>query len=179
MLEWLNQLAQYLGRLFPRLLIVEVREGFVKYVRGARAVELKPGLHWYWPITTAVDSYPVVRQTDQLLAQTIESKDGVTFVAQGIVVYDVPDVLKLLTLCQHAIKLVQDISATEVHAVLCQFTWSELKREQEKGTLDTKLKNAVRKPLEEYGVRVIKCMLTDLARVRVLKHLLQTQKEPE
>lgn len=179
MFEWLNKLYEIIAQFFPKWVIFDPREGGVKFVKG-RPVELKPGrIHWYWPVTTTIDQYPVVRQTDQLIAQTMETTDGITFVAQGIVVYDVPNVVKLLTECQHSVKLIQDISATEVHAVLCEFTWADLKQEQRKGTLDTKLKNALKKPLEEYGVRVIKCMLTDLARVRVTKHLMQTQKEPE
>jgi len=55
--------------------------------------------------------------------------------------------------------------------------WSPLKLEQQKGTLDTKLKNAAQRELSDYGVRVLKLMLTDLAPCRVLKLSQSTSQE--
>jgi hypothetical protein len=56
-------------------------------------------------------------------------------------------------------------------------TMEQLKIEQRRGTLDTKLKNTTQKALNDYGVNVIKVMLTDLAPARVLKLMQSTSQE--
>jgi hypothetical protein len=84
-------------------------------------------------------------------------------------VYSVPDLLTLLTTTHDPATAVKDLTLTALHDVCCNMTWEELKAEQRKGTLDTKLKNATQRALDDYGVRVVKVMLTDLAPARVLK----------
>jgi antitoxin component of RelBE/YafQ-DinJ toxin-antitoxin module len=49
-----------------------------------------------------------------------------------------------------------------------------LKEKSRKGTLDTALKNEAKAALEEYGVKVVKVMLTDMAPARVLR-IVQTE----
>lgn len=178
-LAWIGQLADFVGRFFPRWIILDPRSGGVKYVRGSRVVKLGPGIHWYWPLVTTYDTYPTVRQTDNMVTQTIVTKDDKTVAVGGMIVYDVPDVEKLLTTVHHAIRAIQDIALTAVHDVCCNMSWDELKSEQRKGTLDTKLRKAAEKQLSEYGVRVIKCMLTDLAQTRVLKVIQSVNKDDQ
>jgi len=73
---------------------------------------------------------------------------------------------------------VKDIALSAVHDVCCRMSWHDLKDEQRRGTLDTKLKNEAKKSLEDYGVRVLKTMLTDLAPCRVVK-LIQSMSKGE
>jgi regulator of protease activity HflC (stomatin/prohibitin superfamily) len=167
--EWLNKLVDWFAQFFPRWVIFDPREAGVKFVRGKPKLMAAGQVHFYWPATTTIDQYPTVRQSDNLASQTIESKDGVTFTVGGVLIYDVPDVLKLLTTCHSAVKLVSDIALSGIHDVCCKMTWEELKEEQRRSTLDTKLKNSMKKDLEDYGIRLHKCMLTDLAKTRVLK----------
>jgi regulator of protease activity HflC (stomatin/prohibitin superfamily) len=178
-LAWIGQLAEWIGKFFPRWIILDPRVSGVKYVRGKRVVKLGPGIHWYWPLITTYDTYPTVRQTDNLVSQTLVTTDDQTVIVDGMIVYDVTDVEKLLTTVHHAVRAIQDISLTAVHDVCCNMTWQELKNEQRKGTLDTKLRNAAQKQLADYGVRVIKCMLTDLSnKVRVLRVVQSINKDP-
>jgi hypothetical protein len=58
-------------------------------------------------------------------------------------------------------------------------TLDDLHAEQRRGTLDTKLKNAAKKQLEDYGVRVMKVQLTDLAESRVLRLVQSMSKDEE
>lgn len=170
---------EWFGRFVPRWIILDPREGGVKFVRGARVVKLGPGIHWYWPLVTTYDTYPTVRQADNLPTQVFTTKDDITIAVGGLLVYDVNDVEKLLTTCHNAIRTVQDITLTAVHDVCANLTWDELKDKQRRGTLDTQLKNAAQKQLGEYGVRVIKCMLTDLAKTRVLKVIQSVNKDDQ
>jgi regulator of protease activity HflC (stomatin/prohibitin superfamily) len=178
-LAWVGQIADWIGRFFPRWVILDPREGGVKYVRGVVVTALGPGIHWYWPLLTTIDTYPTVRQADNLPTQVFTTIDDVTIAVGGLLVYDVTDVEKLLTTCHSAIRVVQDISLTAVHDVCANLTWEELKDKQRRGTLDTALKNAAQKQLADYGVRVIKCMLTDLAKTRVLKVIQSVNKDSE
>lgn len=177
-LAWIGQIAEWVGKLIPRLMILDTTEGAVKYVRGSRPVFCGPGLHWYWPIVTTWSPSATARQADRLQAQTIVTTDDKTIVVAAIIVYTVTDLLTLLTTTYHAQTCVADITLTSVHDVCCQMSWEELKAEQRRGTLDTKLKNAAQRQLREYGVNVVKVMLTDLAPARVLK-LLQSMSQQE
>jgi regulator of protease activity HflC (stomatin/prohibitin superfamily) len=149
----------------------------VKFKHGNQPVRCSPGIHWYWPWTTTFESYPTARQADRLQAQTIVTTDDRVIAVSGVVVYRVDDVMPLLTENYQASTTIKDICLTAVHEVVCKMTWEELKTEQRKGTLDTKLKNAAKDALFEYGVRVIKLMLIDLAPCRVLKLIQSTSTE--
>jgi regulator of protease activity HflC (stomatin/prohibitin superfamily) len=174
---WLGQIFEWLGKWVPRWVILDVTEGAVKYVGGKKAKYCGPGIHWYWPVTTTWFSYPIVRQADRLQTQTIVTVDDKTIVVGGLIVYSVSDLLKLLTTTHDPAIAVKDLALTAIHDVCCWMTWEELKVEQRKGTLDTKLKNATQRALDDYGVKVIKVMLTDLAPARVLKLMQSTSNQ--
>lgn len=166
---WIGQIIEWFGKFLPRWVILDTTEGAVKFVKGKHPKALGPGIHWYWPVCTTLQEYPTARQADNLRTQTIVTRDDRVVAVGGMLVYDVVDIQKLLAYTHNAATTVTDIALTAVHDVCCQMSWEELKDEQRRGTLDTKLKNTTQRALNEYGVRVIKTMLTDLAPCRVLK----------
>lgn len=168
-LGWIGQIFEWFGKFVPRWEIVEPQVQGVKYVKGAKVVICEPGIHWWWPVTTKWETHQVVRQADELQSQTIVTVDDKTIAVSGLLVYRITDLATLVTNAYAPMELVQDIALTAVHDVCCSMTWEELKGEQRKGTLDTKLRNAAKAQLKEYGVDVVKCMLTDLAPARVIK----------
>lgn len=174
---WFGQLVDWFGKFVPRWVILDTTEGAVKYVRGAHPVALAPGIHWYWPLITTLNTYPTARQADRLPTQTITTADGKTVILGAMVVYRVTNILTLLSQNHSATGTIRDIAMTAVHDVCCRMTWAELQDEQRRNTLDTKLKNKTRDALEEYGVAVVKVMLIDLALVRVLRISQSTSQE--
>lgn len=168
-LAWIGQLIDWVGRFVPRWVILDTTEGAVKYIRGSKVVALGAGIHWYWPLVTTWQTYPTARQADDLRSQTIVTMDDKTIIVGGMLVYEVKDIEKLLAHTHNPATTVTDIALTAVHDVCCRHTWEELKAGQRKGTLDTKLKNTAQDALSDYGVKVVKCMLTDLAPTRVIK----------
>lgn len=169
-LEWISQIAEWVGRFIPRLVILDVRSAGVKFIRGGKVKVCPPGgLYVYWPLVTTLDTYPVVRQVDDLRTQTIVTVDDKVISIGGMIVYEIHSIELLLTRVHSVERTINDITLTSIHDVCCKMTWEELKQEQRRGTLDTKLKNAARSDLSEYGVLVQKVMLTDLAPCRVLK----------
>jgi len=174
---WIGQIFDWFGKFIPRWIIINPTEGGVKYVRGRDVKVLASGIHWYWPAVTEIDTYPTARQADRLQTQTMCTADDKTIIVGGLLVYRVEDVGKLLPTTFEPSIAIKDIALTAVHDVCCRMDWSPLKLEQQKGTLDTKLKNAAQRELSDYGVRVLKLMLTDLAPCRVLKLSQSTSQE--
>jgi regulator of protease activity HflC (stomatin/prohibitin superfamily) len=168
-LAWIGHIAEWIGQWFPRWKVLDTTEGAIKYVRGIPKLCLPGRVHWYWPVTTLWQPYPTARQTDRLETQTMETKDGKTFIVAGTITYCVPDLMALVTTTHSPAATVVELSASAVHDICCDFDWETLQREQRLGTLKTKLKNEAQKQLKDYGVTVIKLQLTNLARARVLK----------
>lgn len=176
-LAWIGQIAAWVGQWIPRWIIMPVTHGGVKYVRGARVVTMGPGVHFYWPATTTIDNYPTATQTDNLPSQTIETEDDVSITVGGMVTYSVHDVAALLSQTHSGQKRIQAMTLAAIHRECCRMTWADLKREQRKGTLDTKLRNAAQKHLGDFGVTIEACQLTDLAKTRVYRVINSTQQD--
>lgn len=190
---WIGWIFEWLGKFFPRWQVLDTTEGGVKfqgfmlprrlrvrfggYDGDMRVTLCEPGLHWWWPATTRLEVYPTARQADNLPTQMMVTTDGKVVAVSGMLVYRVADLLKLFPTTYSAVRLVQDITLTAVHDVCCEMSWETLQSEQRSGKLNTKLKNAVKKQLEEYGIEVIKCMLTDLAPGRIYRMINSTQQD--
>jgi regulator of protease activity HflC (stomatin/prohibitin superfamily) len=167
---WIGYIVEWIGRWLPRIVILDVRVAGVKFIRGGK-VKVCPagGLYFYWPIITTFDTYTVVRQVDDLKTQTFVTRDDKVISVGGMIVYSIHNIEWVLTRVHSPERTINDITLTCIHDVCCKMDWETLKSEQRAGTLDTKLKNAAKNDLFDYGVRVEKVMLTDLAPCRVLK----------
>jgi regulator of protease activity HflC (stomatin/prohibitin superfamily) len=167
--EWIGKLVEWLGAFIPRWVILDTCIGAVKYKRGVPMFCAPGGVWWYWPVTTLWQEYPMARQTDRLESQTIESKDGKTFIVAGTITYMVTDLLALLTTTHNATTNTRELAASAVHDICCDYDYAELQVKNQKGTLKTELKNEAQKQLGAYGVTVLKLQITSLARCRVYK----------
>lgn len=199
---WVGQIADWIGQWIPRRSILDTTEGAIKYtgfflparmrVRvgkflrlkcfagydgDLKVTECKAGIHWYWPASSTWAMYPTARQTDRLETQTMESKDGKTFLVGGTLTYKVKELIKLLPENHSPVTSTIDVAMTALHDVCCTLDWTELQEEQRKGTLKTKLRKAAQKDLEEIGIEVIRLKLNSLARCRVLKVSQSTSSE--
>lgn len=186
-LAWIGQIVEWVGKFIPRFTLLDSTAGAVKFEGfflppwlrkfkdPMRVTVLGPGLHWYWPATTSFQAYPTALQTDDLPSQTIETADGVTITVSGMITYRITDLGKLLPQTHSAYKLIQVLTLAAVHSTVCKLTKEQLSTEQRKGTLNTKLRNAVQKTLTDYGVDVEDCMLTDHAKSKVFRLIQSTQ----
>lgn len=68
-LAWLNELMLWLGKWFPRLMLVRAGSVAVIFHRGGRIREGLPGLYCYWPITTDLVVVSTRRRTNEIAAQ--------------------------------------------------------------------------------------------------------------
>lgn len=186
-LGWIGQLIEWVGRFFPRWTVLDKTQGavksegfflparFRKFKDDVRVTVLGPGLHWWWPATTVMEAYPIAFQTDNLPSQTIETTDNISVTVGGMISYRVSDLGKLLPRCHSAVKAIQTVTLPAIHQIVCRMTWQQLKEEQRKGTLNTKLRNATQKRLAEFGIEVDEVALTDLVKARAYRLIQSTQ----
>lgn len=144
----------------PRLGHVPKGRRAVKFVRG-RTVEVGPGLHLYWPITTAFTTYPVVRQVLDVPAQTLTTKDGRTVVAGGLVVFSIDDLTVFLVENYEAEDSVSELAQAGIRKAIVSKTFEEV--QGGRADLDNKLTTEAQKVLKTLGVTVEFMRLTDFA----------------
>jgi len=173
---WIGQLAEWIGAFFPRLKIVRVTHGAIKFVKGKKIVVVPPGLAVYWPLITDWVDYPIARQGEELREQTLVTTDNKSIVVGGMLIYEVTDLSKLVGETYFPQQTVKDIALTSVHDVCCQLSMPDLMDMQRNGKLDKKLKSEAHAALAPYGVRVLKLMLTDLSPCRVYRMVNTTSK---
>lgn len=166
---WVGQTFEWLGKFFPRWVILDTTQAAVKFVKGQPKFCEAGRIHWYWPVTTIWNDYPVANQVDRLETQTIESKDGVSFIASGTLRYEVTDLMLLVPRLENPMRAIAETASTALMDVLCNYEWKDLLEVNRRGTLKTQLKNAAQRELEEYGIKVTRFKLNSLAKSRVFK----------
>jgi regulator of protease activity HflC (stomatin/prohibitin superfamily) len=176
-LAWIGHLAEWFGRLLPRWIILNTTEGAVKFVGGSRPVPLGPGIHWYWPARTEIKSWVVARQSVNLPAQTITTKDGKVIAVGGVIIFRIEDALELIAHVYNPDETIRDLAAGVIHDVCSQSEWGELQMAIQSGALNRELRRGMRKKLTPFGVRVLASTLTDFAPCRVLKVLQSTSQD--
>jgi hypothetical protein len=68
-LAWLNELMIWLGKWFPRLVLVKSTHIGVKFGRKGAVASLPQGLYCYWPITTEITLVGITRRTSEIACQ--------------------------------------------------------------------------------------------------------------
>jgi len=168
-LGWISAVADWVGQFIPRWVIVPTTHAAIKFVKGSTVVKLGAGLHFYWPLTTQFVIHPVVRQANDLRAQTIVTTDHRTAVVAGLIVFEVADAEKLLAQTFDPDETIRDVAVSAIHDVCIQYAWPDLHASARSGALDRQLLKEARRHLDRYGVRVLKMTLTDMAPCRVYR----------
>jgi len=167
---WIGQIMEWLGRWIPQIQIVRATHGGVKFVRGRKVKEMKPGMHIYWPLTTEVSILPTARQTHNLVTQVMMTKDRKQVVVGGVIIYTITNIVDALSENWDVSDTISDITQTALMAVVTAWTFDEL-ISKITTDLEKELTSATRERLRPYGVKVHKCALTDFSTCRVLKLL--------
>lgn len=167
---WIGHFVEWFGQWIPRWQVLEPSLAGVKFIEGGKRVTAQiGGIVYWWPARTKLSIYPVARQANDLRAQTILTRDSKTFVVGGMIVYEVEDVVKLLSQTYDPDDSIRDIALSVIHDVCVQHDSTTLLDAVRSGTLDKDLLHEARKGLTPYGVKVRKMTLTDLAPCRVLR----------
>jgi regulator of protease activity HflC (stomatin/prohibitin superfamily) len=167
-LAWIGELVNWFGQFIPRFQIVPPTHAAIRYNSRTRHTQsLADGWHWFWPVLHHFHFYPVKRQTIDLRPQKLTTKDNITVIAGSLITYEIVDIEAILAHTWDAEETTRDAALRAASRVVPALEWEELKEEQRKGTIDTKLKHQAQKALEPYGVKVLEMSLTDLAKTKV------------
>jgi hypothetical protein len=102
-LAWLNDLMLWLGKWFPRLVLVKATHVGVKYSRAGRVVALAPGLYCYWPITSDVTLVSTRRRTTEIAGQLLDEE-----IVSITIAYTITEPVRTVTWCDDVFSLLDD-----------------------------------------------------------------------
>jgi len=180
-LGWIGAIAEWLGKFFPRWIVLEPTQAAVKVTawewrRLINRGDVKPtisakecGIVFWWPAVTVLTVYPVARQANNLQAQTIVTKDNKTFAVAGMIVFHIHDPLTLITTVFDPDDTIRDIALSAIHDACIQHDSESLLETARSGKLDREMRSESYKQLKRYGVTVEKVTLTDLSPCRVYR----------
>jgi len=160
----MNWLAEIIGSLLswlPRLELVKTTHRGVRHGRR-RAKLLEPGLHWWVPLIHEIQTAPVRRQTINLKPQTVQCKARAVTVS-GTLTFEIVDVTKALLEVWDFDQTAADVAQVAIAEELSGRTVQALVEELSSGELSRKLGSKCRRALRGFGLRVLRCGLSDLS----------------
>jgi len=167
---WLGEIMNWVGKWFPRLLIVRSTHAGVRFRHGKVPRPLMPGLRLYWPLVTEVDVIPTARQTHNLPTQALMTSDGKKVVVSGAVVYRIADVLATIARNWDVSDTLNDISMVAITQIVTTHTLEYLLHHLT-DEVQHKLTQETRRRLRRYGVAVYWTALTDFSECMVIKNI--------
>lgn len=174
-MEWLAQFFDTILSVFPRLLVVRTTHRAIKWRLGSEVVELEPGLHWYWPIVTELDTVVVARRPLNLPSQVLMTKDKQPVAIGGFVVFRINDVVKAFGEKNWDVEqTVREISTAAIVEIVMQNDLDALLSGIAAGPgseLMTSLTKNCKGAVQQYGVAVQRCGLTDFCVCQTFKLL--------
>lgn len=125
-----------------------------------QAIQLGPGIHWWWPLFSQVETIPVNRQVRKLEAHDVMTKDGKPVRFRGTASYTISSVMRALVRTWAVENNIDD----EVEAAFCSFVSSvhsgDLSGSREE--LNDRLTSVVSEQMKIYGVKILRAKLTTL-----------------
>jgi regulator of protease activity HflC (stomatin/prohibitin superfamily) len=177
-LDQLSALIQTFVSFIPHLDLLKSTHGGVKFKRGGRVVQIKPGLYWWWPATTEVAEIPVVKQAINLTDQVIPTAaNGKPLSVSGVIVYTIFDPLAALSKNHDVDETIAEVARAAIMEVMAGQKVTDLKTSLSNGELSKKLTSMCKKRLREFGVAVQRCNLTDFTTCVAIKMIGQGQSQ--
>lgn len=170
-LTWLNDIVQALLQFVPRLVIVRATHGGVKWRWGRYVKEMKPGWHWYWPLTTDVEVIVTARQTYNTHPQALMTSDMKQVVVGGVIIYKIPDIVQAIGERNWDVDTtINDIAQAAIVEVVTKWKLDDLLHEIS-GKVEADLTDACKKQLRQFGVSVRRAALNNFSVCRSLNIL--------
>jgi regulator of protease activity HflC (stomatin/prohibitin superfamily) len=172
-LGWLGEIVNALLQFVPRLVVVRQTHGGVKFAFGNHVTPMlcdnglwlplvgRTGLHIYLPLVTEIELVPIRRQPTNLSAQRLMTQDGVTVGVGGMIVYEIVDVVKLITGSWAYDATVRDYGMAAIKRVVGDNNFNTFF--QQPDVIDTALTAQLAADLEPLGIRVLRVTLSDFA----------------
>lgn len=169
-LDWLNDIAAWIGELFPRWDLLEVDRGGVKYLPGGRVKVLEPGIYWWWPATTTVVEIPIKRKT-LTISQRLTTKDDFTVLVNTVIAFSVDDVYKAIVETTDFEDTIGEMAQKITIKPIMSRTFEETCRDMsESNNMRNEVTRAARSLLSDFGVNVIDAYVSDFTVTTVFSH---------
>jgi regulator of protease activity HflC (stomatin/prohibitin superfamily) len=161
-LGWFGSIMEAILDLLPRRVIVDTREGMIKFRRGKKIINCGPGIWWYWPFLTVIEKRIVALQPAHLPDQTLTTSDGQICKVGAVFTFRITDLVKAITTnaeideiaVNEAMAAVQDIVSSH------NYDYIRANRKEIKRLLNKKISES----LFEYGIEIHSAALTDFCR---------------
>jgi len=127
---------------------------------------LDPGPHWTWPLyVDRVERANVVPTTANLMAQSLQTKDGVGIVVSVVLTYAIRDIQKMLLEVEEAADVLADSTYALVSVAIRGATVDEVFHPD----FSSKVFKEIRKAAFRWGIEVQTIGFADLAKARSLR----------
>jgi regulator of protease activity HflC (stomatin/prohibitin superfamily) len=164
-------LFAFIGELISKLrvfIIVEQTQRGVLLRRGVLEKKLEPGWHWLWPVIHNARVANVVTDIAHMREQSLITSDNKDISVSAVVTYEVTDIEAfLLKVAQTNDAPVVDIATGTIGEWTLTHTLDEL-RDPKKWR---ELARDMRENAAEYGIRIRKVKLSDVARAKTIRLL--------
>jgi regulator of protease activity HflC (stomatin/prohibitin superfamily) len=181
---FVGEFFRWVAKFFPRLRICEVTYGGVKFKRGKKIKEIKPGLFVYWPLVTSIQLIPTKHHSIDLPAQSLttrsrladdeqEDDEGEQSCCVGVstvVVLTIPDVVKALTETHDIDGLITEVGGSATVKAVTTRSFNTCLEELTK-EVEHEITLEARKLLRRYGVHVERAYITDFSMSKTFRHM--------
>jgi len=145
--------------------VVSDFEGGVILRFGRYNREIKPGLHWKYPLADNAMITSTVITTMALRPQTLTTRDDMTIVLSAIVKYHISDVRTYLLDIWDSADVLNDLTLGAIRKIVASVNYKDLQGHLiEEGVLKT-----IKNEASRYGVDIHKVTFSDLGKVRSLR----------
>ena len=167
---WLSQIIEAMLQFIPQRVIIKATEGGVKWSLWKEPKEMKPGFRIWWPLITAIEIVVVARQSFNTPTQSLETNDGCTVVAGGVIIYRISDIVQAIGEKNWSPEATaQDIAQAAIISVVSKWDHDAL-LENIDGKVEKQLTEKCKKDLRQFGVYPSRVALTDFCTTRSLNH---------
>ena len=158
-LGWFGSIFEAILSFVPRIVKIRSTNRGVKFKCGKYPILWEPGLHLYIPAFSDYMDRPVVRQSIELPKQLLFTNDGKQIAIKGIVIFDIPDLFKLITETYDESEILADFAVEIIGEVISECSLAEIKTNRKK--IKSTIYNRLKIDLEKYGVNVTRFSLKD------------------
>lgn len=183
-LDFLNDIAQWVGELVPRWELLEPTEGGVKFKPGGKIEKLTPGyIYWWWPATTQIVTIETKRQP-LTFGQRLTTKDGVPVQLNTVIVFTIVDVIKALVETKDFEDTVVEVAQKLTLKPIMSRSFEKICEDMaESNDMRNEITRGARALLSDYGVNVLDGYVSDFTETTVFSHdgdgMVITQEEDE
>lgn len=172
--NWINDLARWMGRFFPRWALCDPTEGGVKFCGlGKKRIKLLvPGkIYWWWPAVTNVYLIDTNRQT-MTITQRLTTKDEITVMVKTVIVYIIDDAEKAIVDVRDHEDTIAEIGEKLIVKPVTSRDFSDtlMRMSNSSNELNNEVKRIARTELSSFGVKVLDGYVSNFAQTKVFSH---------